>query len=539
MVNVMLKSICRWSIRLGLCCCVLVLCACKPKQVQEYRGVVVYPSDVLTVGIPEWDARIQASGINLVGLHAATSHEPLDTLRQFVCSSEGKAFLKLCRKRGVDVEYELHVLQMLLPRDLFDTHPEYFREDADGVRQRRFNMCFSCDAAYEAMRPQVAEMLGWLHPTTHRYFLWTDDVKNAFCHCERCREYSPSEQALIYENRMLAMLREFDPDATLAHLAYQQTMEAPRKVVPSEGIFLEYAPILRDYNDPLPPENRAVLKENLDVFPAATLHILEYWLDESMFSNWKRDALVPLPFDEQNCRRDINLYRNLGARSITCFATWLNGIYVQEYGSAVPFFSGYGRAFSNGESPLELVLGGEPASVCGFHAPWDAVPDDSTTMAYWATADSLYFRFTVQEGSLCLTEGFSNERDVEPEDRVELFFSPTADMSEAYFAAEIDPYGRPMDYSARYYREMDYGWDFPGVRISSCITEGEYRVEAVFSRSELTALGLDLQKGFWLGAFRADFRRDGSVNWYSLRPTADLRADFHKPDILIPCRVAL
>ena len=518
----------------------LALCLASCSQARggdgERRGVVIYPSDVTSVGIREWDKRIKASGINLVGIHAATFHEPLDSLKAFVQSRTGRRFLRLCRRRGVDVEYELHVLQLLLPRDLYDTHPEYFRQDESGVRQKKYNMCFSCDEAFEAMRPQVAEMMRWLHPTTHRYFLWTDDVQGAFCRCEKCREYSPSEQALLYENRLLSMLREYDPEATLAHLAYVQTMDAPRKVVPAEGVFLEYAPIQRDYSKALPAESRQVLKENLEVFPKESLHILEYWLDESMFSRWKRDALVPLPFDEQACRRDVNLYRNYGARSITCFATWLNASYMRKYGPADEFFQGYGRAFSNGESPLKMTFGSSPAAVRGFHAPWHGLPDDDTSLTYYATADSLFFLYEVREQSLCLTPGFSNERDVEPEDRVELFFSSTPDMSQPYYCTEIDPCGRPMDYKAIYYRDFDFGWNFSGMRVSSKMEDGSYSVEAVFSRKKLEELGMDLEKGFWLGAFRADFRTDGTVDWYSLRPTDDREADFHKPDILIPCR---
>jgi len=40
------------------------------------------------------------------------------------------------------VEYECHVLKEMLPRFLFDTHPEYFRLDAKGTRTNDLNICF-------------------------------------------------------------------------------------------------------------------------------------------------------------------------------------------------------------------------------------------------------------------------------------------------------------------------------------------------------------------------------------------------------------
>ncbi|HZC45575.1 MAG TPA: hypothetical protein VE243_03810, partial [Candidatus Acidoferrum sp.] len=40
----------------------------------------------------------------------------------------------LLREHGIGVEYGGHVLQLLLPRDLFGDHPEYFPAGDDGVR---------------------------------------------------------------------------------------------------------------------------------------------------------------------------------------------------------------------------------------------------------------------------------------------------------------------------------------------------------------------------------------------------------------------
>lgn len=326
---------------------VLFNCRMTPKQ--ERRGVVVYPNDITSLGLEEWEKRFRQSGINLIGLHAATVNDPIDTLEAFVRSKTGQAFLGMCKDMGVDVEYELHALQNVLPRELFDEHPEYFRMDPDGQRQQQYNMCFSSEAAVEAMRPQIESMLEWMRPTTHRYFFWTDDKQGRFCNCENCRAYSESEQALMYENRLLALLREYDPEATLAHLAYHQTMEHPVNMRAAEGIFVEFAPISRDYALPLPEASAQVLKDNLLAFPGYSQHILEYWLDESMFSRWKRDSLVQMHFEPWQCARDIEGYRSMGAADITCFATWLYGDYVARYGSTEAIFRGYGESFSESD----------------------------------------------------------------------------------------------------------------------------------------------------------------------------------------------
>ena len=165
-----------------------------------------------------------------------------------------------------------------------------------------------------------------------------------FCKCKKRQTYTFF--IVLFENRLLALLREYDPEATLAHLAYHQTLPAPRQVRAAEGIFLEYAPILRDYSETLPGEQLQALQDNLLAFPPATQHILEYWLDESMNARWKRSERPALSFDPAWCARDIALYRSLGACSITNFATWLDGPYLARHGATDSLFEGFAAAFA-------------------------------------------------------------------------------------------------------------------------------------------------------------------------------------------------
>lgn len=306
-----------------------------------YRGVVIYPSDITTVGVLDFIKYMQGADINLLGIHSnilgrnpiTGASEDLANLKLFLESKEGKLLINECKKLNIDIEFESHVLKEILPRELFEEHPEYFRMDEKGVRRKDHNMCFSSEEAYQEIEKNILEVVKWLKPTTHRYFFWTDDVKGAFCNCDLCKKYSDSEQALLYENKLLTILRKIDPLATLAHLAYHNTLKAPEKVRPMDGIFLEYAPINRDYSYPLSEEQLQDLKENLKIFPANTAHVLEYWLDVSMFSGWKRESLIKVPWSIEYCERDIELYHGLGIRSITSFGTWmLSGDYLKKYG---------------------------------------------------------------------------------------------------------------------------------------------------------------------------------------------------------------
>lgn len=318
------------------------------KETITKRGVVVYPSDLTSVGCAKWVKMAHDAGINLIGLHSDTRLETLPKLKAFLESDKGKTFLSECKKYDIDVEYEQHILMELLPRELFSEHPEYFRVDTTGNRNGDYNMCFTSREAMAIVKKNAVEMAKWIKPSSHRYFFWTDDVQ-LYCHCDECSKYTPSEQVLLYGNALQEALQEYDPKATVAHLAYGETLGKPEKVKPLPGVFLEYAPISRDYSKPLSTELTTHLEKNLEVFPAETTHILEYWLDVSMFSNWERDKLVKVPCSKEQCRRDVELYENLGIKSMTTFAAWINKAYEDKFGDAYSqkIIREYGEALRN------------------------------------------------------------------------------------------------------------------------------------------------------------------------------------------------
>lgn len=87
-----------------------------------------------------------------------------------------------------------------------------------------------------------------------------------------------------------------------------------------------------------------ILAENLRVFGVEHAQALEYWLDVSLFSSWKRPA-VKLPWNAAVCRADIAAYRALGIRHITTFATYIDADYVKLHGDPQPALDEYGAAF--------------------------------------------------------------------------------------------------------------------------------------------------------------------------------------------------
>lgn len=304
----------------------------------QTRGVILIPSDLT---LPDWPERAASAGITTIALHPFPGE-----VETFVQSDAGQSFMAKCRKLGLEVEYELHAARELLPRELVEKQPELFRMDDTGKRVADWNLCVHAPEALAIAGKNARRIAKALPPTTHRYFLWGDD-NVPWCRCPRCRELSDSDQALTLENALLAAIRQDDPKATLAHLAYQNTLPPPKQVRPAPGIFLEFAPIQRRYDIPYEMQSGPkvdpldLLDSNLKLFPKETAQVLEYWLDVSRFSQWKRPS-VPLDWHPSVLRADLKTYARRGVHHVTTFAVWIDADWVQRHGE--PPLDDYGKA---------------------------------------------------------------------------------------------------------------------------------------------------------------------------------------------------
>lgn len=333
-----------------LCFCI----GCTSRSILT-RGVVLRVDDDLE-SYADWPRIAAGSGINTIGTHVF----PKDVLA-FMESVKGHAFRDSCRKYGIHIEHQLHAMGELLPRDLFNEDSSMFRMDENGRRQPDFNCCVHSEKALEIIAENAATFAKRLPSDNHRYYFWLDDG-GPVCQCEYCAGLTPSEQALVIENRMIKAIRQVDPEAMLAHLAYYNTMDAPLQVKPESGIFLEFAPFYRQWDKPISdPEARGSgadptphakylddLAKNLQVFPAETAMVLEYWLDVSLFSGWKKPARE-LPWRKDVCKSDVKVYSSFGIRHITSFAVFMDSTYFSTYPNAHRWLREYGAILDQAE----------------------------------------------------------------------------------------------------------------------------------------------------------------------------------------------
>lgn len=277
-------------------------------------------------------------GVSILGLHPRGGNEAADTLAELVKLFETESFRELIDyacARGLEIECEMHAARYLLPKELFDSHPEYFRMNAEGKRTPDFNLCFSSDEALNILAKNAAALTEKLYRSRPVFYFWLDDVINAHCTCPKCRELSVSDQHLTAVNRMITAIRKVIPDAKLCYLAYRDSLEVPTKVKPADGVFLEYAPI--EKYDTSSPERiqieREMLLKQADFFGWKDSKVLEYWLDNSLFSKWKKPP-VRLNVDREKTIAEMKEYAALGFENIATFGCFLGDDYDALYGQA-------------------------------------------------------------------------------------------------------------------------------------------------------------------------------------------------------------
>ena len=71
----------------------------------------------------------------------------------------------------------------------------------------------------------------------------------------------------------------------------------------------------------------------LDFFGKEDAKVLEYWMDNSLFSGWKRPP-KEFHLTAPTCAADVAEYRKLGFDSITSFGCFLGEDYRDLYGDA-------------------------------------------------------------------------------------------------------------------------------------------------------------------------------------------------------------
>ena len=296
------------------------------------KKLLIHPEELSR----EWVDRLVAQGVEILGLHPVGGNNAAESAARLMRQVEDPAFRELIDyacDRGLEIEYELHAASYLLPRSLFESYPEYFRLE-NGERNSLCNFCVSNSEALEILTDNAVEMAKKLYRSRPYYYFWLDDTRAKYCSCPKCSQLSMSDQQMLVVNAMAAKLRKAIPGAMLCFLAYHGTETPPTQYTPDEGVFLEYAPMNRDFSAPassVPQEAKDNIAKLMAVFGKEDATLLEYWYDNSMYSKWTKPPKAFVPRNDL-IPGDLRWYESLGFSHIASFACYLGEDYVNLHG---------------------------------------------------------------------------------------------------------------------------------------------------------------------------------------------------------------
>lgn len=293
------------------------------------KGIIILKEDFCI----EWLDILKKGGFDTLGLHFIVTENRLEDYLRWLDGQ--RDLIRVFEDAGITVEHEIHAVGDLMPRERFASEPEMFRMDESGKRSPDYNLCPSSSEALKCLEESAYRLAVRLGQKGHEYHIWTDDHE-VRCHCEQCRGKSVSDLNLIVYHALLRGIKRYDPEAKIAYLAYGNAFAPPTLPI-GPDVFLEFAPMNRNLQhrltEPDGEKVRTELDRLLEVFPADSAQILEYWLDESLYSRYDRSNIRKLSVNREVFGYDMQYYADKGVGAIKTFGAYLDKKYLETYGA--------------------------------------------------------------------------------------------------------------------------------------------------------------------------------------------------------------
>ncbi len=197
----------------------------------------------------------------------------------------------------------VHSMDSLIPRELYQEHPEYFPlikgKRVDGYVQR-------CLSNPEVVKLAIARVRQWIkeHPEATIISVSQNDTGH-WCQCDPCKAFddqegSPAASMIRFVNAIAQDIEHDYPNIRIDTLAYQYTRKPPKTLRPYRNVIIRLCSIECCFAHPLAtcdsPENRRFRDDILAWQPVAPkLYIWDYTPNfghyQQPFPNF--DALQP------------------------------------------------------------------------------------------------------------------------------------------------------------------------------------------------------------------------------------------------------
>jgi hypothetical protein len=155
------------------------------------------------------------------------------------------------RKRGIVRWTGGHLIPSLLPRDLFNQHPDYFRMDPTGNRVVDGNFCPSSPQALKIVAANAVKHLEE-RPYSANLQVWGEDVwDGSWCYCSECSQMTVQDQYLTACNAIARAVHAAGHKIDVDAIAYHDSIEPNVTIKPDPNLKMMWAPRERSYGHAL------------------------------------------------------------------------------------------------------------------------------------------------------------------------------------------------------------------------------------------------------------------------------------------------
>jgi hypothetical protein len=194
------------------------------------------------------------------------------------------------KKRGIVRWTGGHIIPSLLPRQLFDEYPDYFRMDPTGKRVPDGNFCPSHPTAMKIVADNAVKHLKE-NPESYNLQVWGEDVwDGSWCYCPQCGAMTVQDQYLTTCNAIARAVRDAGYTIDVDAIAYHDSIEPDVTVKPASNLRMMWAPRERSYghalNDMRSERNQwyaECFEKWASIFGPKNMNLFEYYTDNILF----------------------------------------------------------------------------------------------------------------------------------------------------------------------------------------------------------------------------------------------------------------
>lgn len=226
--------------------------------------------------------------------------------------------------RGITIEVGGHGYQNFLNAAmeggaLFGEHPDWFGQDAKGVRHKEAHWVF-CTAKPAAVEYLTKNFLAYIkdRPEIQIYDFWPPDGAK-WCECETCVAMgSPSDRQAILLGQVRRAVAEVRPDLRLEMIAYASYVSPPEHATVDPSVLIDFCPISQQFNwqiDDAESTRNADYAANLKAWRA------KFAGDISIYSYYRKYAWDSLPLVIPHyIQHDLKWYHMLPAQGVSTYS---------------------------------------------------------------------------------------------------------------------------------------------------------------------------------------------------------------------------